>query len=738
MKRYIAAYILALAALLSCEREQLPSRPYPDGDGIFLYINASGPRTKAADYDDEEIEPYNEMLIKTVDWFIYPEGGTNSNAVLRGRWTADAGNRVNKEQLVPVTVNESDLNTLVFPGSNNTCQAYAIVNYPGNIPGTDTSIPALKALAISANFSGSVKQDSFVMEGQQQITLSSRKATKAAYGTINVKRVATKLTLSLSVVDTVKIPVYLKDEDGNYVYQTDEQGNVILDEKGDSVRVISGYEKWTPIRSGLRAYLVNAVDNAKICADADSVQPHFFSYVSRSPKTSRQETKDGEEITWYDFEPFYSYPHKWVYGASDEPYIKVELPWSNGTRQKQFYYRIMTPGNYANRNEWYHLNVDIAILGSETDNVRVDLNSGYHVVDWNELIITKESKILDVRYITVPQETYYMYNIEEMTFPFSSSHDCKITINSVTYYDFSNSSTANVTSTARSNNWVSLSGARTVKIAHNLNNDINSSSMDVSPYTFNFTIQHNDEEGAAYYRDVTVIQYPAIYLTEALSNGRVFVNATQHPGGSGNATAYDDNRTSIGSVALPSGVNGQGNNNNQHQYNVYITVLDNGETMIGDPRGDATSLNGLNNLGDDYKPAGEDSDNYIAPIIKIASSYGKTVVLNYENAQKRCAAYQENGYPAGRWRLPTKAEINFLMNLSDLNKIPTLFNPQTSFYWAAGHLGFNGDDFTDYTNNTRATGYTRCVYDVWYWGDGQHQLTSWNGYKTDYDSTYDE
>ena len=160
--------------------------------------------------------------------------------------------------------------------------------------------------------------------------------------------------------------------------------------------------------------------------------------------------------------------------------------------------------------------------------------------------------------------------------------------------------------------------------------------------------------------------------------------------------------------------------------------------MIGDPRGDATSLNGLNNLGNGYKPAGEDADNYIAPIIKIASSYGKTVVLNYENAQKRCAAYQENGYPAGRWRLPTKAEINFLMNLSDLNKIPTLFNPQTSFYWAAGHLGFNGDDFTDYTNRTTATGYTRCVYDVWYWGDGQHQLTSWNGYKTDYDSTYDE
>lgn len=764
MKRYIAAYILALAALLSCEREQLPSRPYPDGDGIFLYINASGPRTKSADYDDEEIEPYNEMLIKTIDWFIYPEGGTNSNAVLRGRWSADAGNRVNKEQLVPVTVNESDLNTMVFPGSNNTCQAYAIVNYPGTIPGTDTSIPALKALAISADFAGSVKQESFVMEGQQQITLSSRKATKAAYGTINVKRVAAKLTLSLSVVDTVKIPVYLKDEDGNYVYQTDAQGHTVLDENGDSIRVIASYEKWTPIRSGLKAYLVNAVDNAKICADADSVQPHFFSYGSRSPKTSRQETKDGEEITWYDFEPYYSYPHKWVYGASDEPYIKVELPWSNGTRQKQFYYRIMTPGNYANRNEWYHLNVDIAILGSETDNVRVNLDSGYHVVDWNELVITKESKILDVRYITVPQETYYMYNIEEMTFPFSSSHDCSITINSVTYRDFKNFTTADVTSTAISENWVSLSGSRTVKISHPLDNDMNSSSMDVSPYTINFTIRHSDEEGEAYYRNVTVIQYPAIYIVDNKSNGYVYLKGTVGPAsGSTNAQVYDDSGTSnytsaIGTITIRSNVDGSSDNTNQYQYNIHVTVLDDPDIVIADPRGSATSLSNINGLSD-YRPAAEDTQNAIAPIIKIASSYGKTAPLTYENAVKHCAVYQENGYPAGRWRLPTKSEINFLVNLSENNKIPSLFSPSASnLYWAAGQLGYGANGFVDlssatyqstnitgggtgavaYVGSTRYAVYTRCVYDVWYWGDGQHQMTSWNGYKTDYDSTYDE
>ena len=230
----------------------------------------------------------------------------------------------------------------------------------------------------------------------------------------------------------------------------------------------------------------------------------------------------------------------------------------------------MTPGNYANRNEWYHLNVDIAILGSETDNVRVDLNSGYHVVDWNELIITKESKILDVRYITVPQETYYMYNIEEMTFPFASSHDCKITINSVTYRDFKNFTTADVTSTAISENWVSLSGSRTVKISHPLDNDMNSSSMDVSPYTINFTIRHSDEEGEAYYRDVTVIQYPAIYIVDNQSNGYVYLKGTVGPAsGSTNAQVYDDSGTSnytsaIGTITIRSNVDGSSDNTNQY------------------------------------------------------------------------------------------------------------------------------------------------------------------------------
>ncbi len=120
-----------------------------------------------------------------------------------------------------------------------------------------------------------------------------------------------------------------------------------------------------------------------------------------------------------------------------------------------------------------------------------------------------------------------------------------------------------------------------------------------------------------------------------------------------------------------------------------------------------------------YHPTKENIDGYmIAPEFQIASSYGKTTEVTYQRAKERCASYQEDGYPAGRWRLPTKGEIQFAVELSRDGIIPTLFNGR---YWAAngtygsGYSSTTGS-FTDYTNNNN-TNYVRCVYDIWYWGD---------------------
>ena len=117
-----------------------------------------------------------------------------------------------------------------------------------------------------------------------------------------------------------------------------------------------------------------------------------------------------------------------------------------------------------------------------------------------------------------------------------------------------------------------------------------------------------------------------------------------------------------------------------------------------------SNLNGLSN----YHPSASTKDTNndkpnvdktIAPAFLIASSWGITQPVEYNQAKRRCASYQENGYPAGRWRIPTDAEIEFITGLSTKGYIPTLFQGN---YW-------NSSGGTRSSNATGNSIYIRCV-----------------------------
>ena len=119
-----------------------------------------------------------------------------------------------------------------------------------------------------------------------------------------------------------------------------------------------------------------------------------------------------------------------------------------------------------------------------------------------------------------------------------------------------------------------------------------------------------------------------------------------------------------------------------------------------------------------YPTRKEDVANVIAPVFKIASSWGvvDSGSLTYETAQRRCASYQENGYPAGRWRIPTEAEIEYIVSLSDRGVIPTLFGGD--YYASSGRYYDNESNPKGF--HPESNGHSvRCVYDVWYWGNGK-------------------
>ena len=80
---------------------------------------------------------------------------------------------------------------------------------------------------------------------------------------------------------------------------------------------------------------------------------------------------------------------------------------------------------------------------------------------------------------------------------------------------------------------------------------------------------------------------------------------------------------------------------------------------------------------DEAAEAAEPTINMVAPKFRLASGYGTvtqtTGANSLETMKKRCASYQEDGYPAGRWRLPTRAEFQFILTQINLGNLPGVY-----------------------------------------------------------------
>ena len=315
--------------------------------------------------------------------------------------------------------------------------------------------------------------------------------------------------------------------------------------------------------------------------------------------------------------------------------------------------------------------------------------------------------------------------------------------------------------------YASEDGHSAITFKDKLNATINDQ-LDCFPMRFTLHLSHSDGNGPT--KDIVIVQYPSIHISSK-PGGSAMVDG--YYGNVGNRYRRRDNYPSYdyyhngtlresdsgndlnGNVRVPYGRIARYVNSQLSLTVLTITSFDAAskkytisgnerEYMIADPRqasgystADYNTTYGLNDRRRPLVPyydgtrnvewneaaakimiGSRTTPNFIAPKIIIASRWSRMVTSNgsaengYDAMERRCATYQEAGYPAGRWRLPTEAEVNFVANLQRLRFIGNLFSGDG---WVSNgtavQIGTNSVSLIQ-TGNT-----ARCVYDAWYWGE---------------------
>lgn len=789
----------------SCVRELSLHEEFSEEDGIALNFTCTDMATRSVDgvgYED---------MIRQIDYFIFPCGADGT--------VADDAEYVYTKSLIPNddglagtyrdTIQTGVLNKIFADGSK-TAMVFAVANYVDefgsnpSLANVNTTIPetvktwkGLHELEVGATFfeDGGEgfelrwprKMDPnspdlfFVMTGEKKIELnpSGRFAVQAE---VPLKRLASKATISFTFEE-------------------------FLEQKVDGEGQIYEEIKWTPMNNGekTRVYMSNAIEHTTLggplsrplVADSWSTctKPQEHGDVSGNGTRDLFEyaydyLKDITDESGNVLAHYYTYPISFDEGDDNQPYLKLVLPWQGyknfGTsdspdwreyKQKEVYYKIVLPrGSISEPNMIYQFSVTVNTVGSDNE-VKV-IGEEYVVKDWSyEGDFSSDVGLGRYISLDIPKDEYDMYD-NKVQILFVSSGEVEITklqiytenlrgsspvhnyfINGgpTSYTGGHNANTPDAANPANPlSRWVTVQGSQLV-VNHTMNTNINSTAVDIAPYTFVVTLHLTGETSTRFDRTVTITQYPPIFASISSTSNRstVFLNnqvhtnnqvvVLNHTGGHSLGTIGQNGMTTAANKTIVSVSTLANLNTGKYEdQNVGVPVIGDPTKTLAEgypvnPQ-DATQVWAVNDLVDlgngnavineEYRYADPSKSNVIAPKFMLSSGYGSCANNNEKQNWiynvERCAAYQEDGYPAGRWRLPTEAEILFVYSLgapANQGGIALIDNPfyGDSHYFANSgrkcyHGGFVNTD-SDPSNAPAGAGSSRCVYDLWYWGD---------------------
>lgn len=728
-----------------------------------------GSLTRSNDADDltrvdaTPLIELNENKVSSIEIFLYPNDATDvTDAVYATRVAnLDKNGSFDLTLSLPMPVLES-----LFLGNATTCKVYAVANYATGC--TDnlelTSVAELKSLPLEASFNEtyevdltsydakygaprSVKpQQSFVMDSD---VATVTKSGKELAGTVQLTRAASKITFRTTIAQQVVINgktwVPVLDDLALSYHNLVNKG--FVDNGSDTNNSFA-----MPEGEGVYAN-VDDIEMSTIYTDNGATEPNFGSEVEGA----------SDWVTIDHIVPFYTYSSSWSDGAENEAHITMTIPWmvlgadGEPLSETLTYYSYFVPINMNDlnlvRNKHYRINLRVGVLGDiEIEQIN-DTTYSYEVIDWIGQDI--EASLQKPFYLVVDHNYVELHNVTSMSVAYQSSGAVstkvlsttikdwkKVTVNGKTY--ISEGCAITEYSVTADNEFVTFS--------HELDNTLtsNNDECDFLPQTTVVRVSLNDNTNI--YQDITFVQYPAMHVTTFEGN-RDTVNYLSVNGNEdwreGNQTGAGNGCPNVNGTIYWVGIGGKNKSSLIPDiYEVTVSSFDSTTSnyIIADPRGEAMDIAtfpGYNHGNNSTSPAyaaqpdqrgarelkgyrptlsGEDARHLIAPKFIIASFLSTCTNADQnmfytegESAWNRCAAYQEAGYPAGRWRIPTAAELEFIGKLCAAQMLPSIFTNDQNYPSSTGNYKYSDDGtFTATTGNATSV---RCVYDTWYWRD---------------------
>lgn len=769
MKGLIRIYILmvSLTAFLltqGCDRSR-DDMTQPDSDCITLNVDIPFAGTRAGS------DGLNEFTVKSLHLFFYAaEGHDDDTSAAIYDVTIDGEFVYSRHITLALPDNALKEGGLFGPASDR-CYVYAVANVDESRL-TSGTVSGLKSTVVDSDFDKTRVQDSFAMDGFAELSLN--RADRIVSGTVTLQRAAAKLTLAVDLPDTIEVEQKIVSPlDGS-----EQIVRTTYHSRADRMHVwiangVAQSRLNTPAlpadEDALYSNEIYATENVGSAFTPDDSQPKY-KYIQSVPFYSYPNR-------WDSFSPrgncFLTLEIPWWYTDQQGKVQNIVT-----------YYRLSVQPEryYIERNTHYDMRVTIGRLGGVTVQQPVDMLFDWNYsMQWN--VHTLPTDIKEIRYLLLNNNDFStamdaycfeMANSTSLSIPYNTSHPVEIESVHLIWHDFKNDRDRDITlaktgaytysdcsaySPATNFAGIEVDPVKgTLNIRRDLlhiswNNRATLTANDaINAYTFTIKLRHTDAAANEPSARATVVvtQTPAIYITSQLTvSGTRFINdqntSYSNSNRKGYVTSNDrwDKLTStqqrywLGSYHNES----SGFINNKNTYVLTISKFaTNDNYIIADPR--TRDIDNLNETGVSasavaawsmqdnsrqlqyYYPADDNTAKvrFIAPQIRVASQWGVTYQISRRAAQRRCASYQENGRPAGRWRLPTAAEIEYICLLSNKQYIPYLFGAsgETANYWcASGGVDVNNSttnpSVTIVTNETRTRRSVRCVYDEWYW-----------------------